>query len=229
MLSYGNQLKLKEDIVNDAFTKIKRKLPDLQVLTIIGSPQEKNYRNKIEFSFGKYITKGQIRDEEQGTRYKENNTVTNAQISSPKSQVPTPNIVLSDWSVGFHKQGEFSKIIDIDNCALISDEANAIFQHIKGLCTASGLPVHDQMTHQGFFRHLVIREGTNTQQFLVNLAVSDNDLTGEKIQKRDALLETFKQDVFLKEKITSFVITYNNSLADVVKSEECRTITFRGE
>ncbi|HBB04380.1 TPA: hypothetical protein DCZ39_05830 [Patescibacteria group bacterium] len=56
MLSYGNQLKLKEDIVNDAFTKIKRKLPDLQVLTIIGSPQEKNYRNKIEFSFGKYIT-----------------------------------------------------------------------------------------------------------------------------------------------------------------------------
>jgi tRNA/tmRNA/rRNA uracil-C5-methylase (TrmA/RlmC/RlmD family) len=57
MLSYGNQLKLKEDIVSDAFTKIKKKLPDLQVLSIIGSPQEKNYRNKIEFSFGKYITK----------------------------------------------------------------------------------------------------------------------------------------------------------------------------
>ncbi|HBB04379.1 TPA: hypothetical protein DCZ39_05825 [Patescibacteria group bacterium] len=137
--------------------------------------------------------------------------------------------VLSDRSVGFHKQGEFSKIIDIDNCGLISDEANAIFQHIKGLCTTSGLPVHDQMTHQGFFRHLVIREGTNTQQFLINLAVADNDLTGEKIQKWDTLLETFKQDVFLKEKITSFVITYNNSLADVVKSEECRTVTFRGE
>ena len=35
MLSYGNQLKLKEDIVNDAFTKIKRKLPELTVLSII--------------------------------------------------------------------------------------------------------------------------------------------------------------------------------------------------
>ncbi|MEI6774498.1 MAG: hypothetical protein WCL18_07090 [bacterium] len=65
---------------------------------------------------------------------------------------------MSDRSVGFHKQGEFSKIIDIHHCALISDEANAIFQHIKQLCTASGLPVYDQMTHQGFFRHLVIRE-----------------------------------------------------------------------
>ncbi|MEI6774497.1 MAG: hypothetical protein WCL18_07085 [bacterium] len=35
MLSYGNQLKLKEDIVNDAFTKIKKKLPELTVLSII--------------------------------------------------------------------------------------------------------------------------------------------------------------------------------------------------
>ena len=58
------------------------------------------------------------------------------------------NVVLSDWSVGFHKQGEFSKIVDIHNCALISDEANAIFQYIKNICKVSGLPVHDQMTHQ---------------------------------------------------------------------------------
>ena len=57
MLSYKNQLQLKEDIVNDAFTKLKKKLPELQILSIIGSPQEKQYRNKIEFSFGKYITK----------------------------------------------------------------------------------------------------------------------------------------------------------------------------
>ena len=35
MLSYANQLKLKEDIVNDAFTKIKRKLPELEILSII--------------------------------------------------------------------------------------------------------------------------------------------------------------------------------------------------
>jgi len=136
---------------------------------------------------------------------------------------------LSNRSVGFHKQGEFSKIIDIDNCALISDEANEIFQHIQNLCRVSGLPVHDQMTHQGFFRHLVVREGTNTKQFLVNLSVSDNDLKGTKIKQWDELLEAFKEDTLLKEKVTSFVITKNNGLADVVKSQECETTTFRGE
>ena len=35
MLSYANQLKLKEDIVNDAFTKIKKKLPEIQISSII--------------------------------------------------------------------------------------------------------------------------------------------------------------------------------------------------
>ncbi|MEI7919657.1 MAG: hypothetical protein WCH65_05755 [bacterium] len=45
--------------------------------------------------------------------------------------------VLSDRSCGFHKQGEFSKIINIQNCALISDKANKIFHYIKTLCSAS--------------------------------------------------------------------------------------------
>lgn len=214
MLSYKNQLQLKEDIVNDAFTKIKRKLPDLQILSIIWSPQERNYRNKIEFSFGKYITKG-ARDEEQG--------------SSPKSQVPIPNIVLSDWSVWFHKQGEFSKIVDIDACALISDEANMLFHHIKELCKTSGLPAYDQMTHQGFFRHIVIREGTNTDQILINLAVADHNLTTSNVGQWEAFLETIKNDTLLHEKVNTLVITYNNGLADIIKSSDCETKTFRWE
>ena len=205
MLSYGNQLKLKEEIVNDAFTKIKKKLPELQVLSIIWSPEEKKYRNKIEFSFGKYITK------EWGNR--------NEEISKGV------DITLSDRSVGFHKQGEFSKIIDIHNCALISDEANALFQYIKQLCKASGLPVYDQMTHQGFFRHIVIREGTNTDQFLVNLAVADSNLKDADMHYWDDFLELLKKDSFLNEKVTTLVITYNNGLADIIKSQECTTKT----
>jgi 23S rRNA (uracil1939-C5)-methyltransferase len=201
MLSYANQLKLKEDIVNDAFTKLKKKLPELHILSIIGSPQEKFYRNKIEFSFGKYISKNS----------------------------EWVNEVLSNRSCGFHKQGEFSKIVDIDNCSLISDEANILYNHIKELCRSSGLPAYDQMTHQGFFRHLVIREGTNTDQFLVNLAVADNNLKTKNDKQRNRFLDTLKADDVLKKKVTTFVITYNNGVADVIRSQECETKTFWGE
>jgi len=209
MLSYTNQLKLKEAIVNDACTKIKKKLPDLEVTSIIWSPEEKKYRNKIEFSFGKYIT-----------------TIKTENLEGEKD-VKKQLSVLSDRSCGFHKQGEFSKIINIHNCALISDEANLLFTHLTDLCKSSGLPVHDQVTHKWFFRHLVIRQGTNTDQFLVNLSVADGFLTDETQSQRDALLATITADTFLQEKITSFVITSNNGLADTVKSQETKTRTLR--
>jgi tRNA/tmRNA/rRNA uracil-C5-methylase (TrmA/RlmC/RlmD family) len=106
---------------------------NIQFLPIVGSPQDlgpaklgRGYRNKIEFSFGKYITND---------------------YSSPDPRTAAV-ITLSNRSVGFHKQGEFSKIIDIENCGLISDKANEIFAYIKKLCFKSGLPVYDQKTHQ---------------------------------------------------------------------------------
>ncbi len=150
--------------------------------------------------------------------------------SNPSIQSnPSENIVLSNRSCGFHKQGEFSKIVDIEHCSLISDEANMLYNHIKDLCRSSGLLAYDQMTHQGFFRHIVIRQGTNTDQFLVNLAVADNNLKTKNDKQRNRFLETLKADEILKKKVNTFVITYNNGLADIVKSNECETKTLRGE
>ena len=82
------------------------------------------------------------------------------------------------------------------------------------------------MTHQGFFRHIVIREGTNTDQFLVNLAVANNNLKDKQTQQWEEFLELLKKDPFLNEKVTSLVITYNNGLADIIRSQDCETKTF---
>ena len=69
-------------------------------------------------------------------------------------------------------------------------------------------------------------EGTNTDQFLVNLAVADKNLKDTDIQHWNDFLELLKKDSFLHEKVTTLVITYNNGLADVIKSQECTTKTF---
>jgi len=79
------------------------------------------------------------------------------------------------------------------------------------------------MTHQGFFRHIVIREGTNTQQFLINLAVSDKNLKGKDIALWESFLALLESDELLHEKVNTFVLTYNNGLADIVRSQECVT------
>lgn len=126
----------------------------------------------------------------------------------------------------FHKQWEFSKIIDIDSCGLIPDETNEVFKYIKKLCFDSWLATYDQKFHRWFFRHLVMREGTNTWQLLINLAISpakNDDI--ENLEKRRTLRETLKTDKFIQKHITTFVVTYNDWLADIVRWPEIEVET----
>ena len=216
LLSYPRQLELKQSIVEESFTKLKKHHGDITVASIIGSPQEKWYRNKIEFSFGKYIVK--------------DFTPTGDDKADKAALRKAPITTLSDWSLWFHKQGEFSKIINIESCGLISEKANNLFAHIKELLLASWLPVFDQKTHLGFFRHLVMREWVNTGQVLINLVVADQHLVSDKTkQQRDTLLETLKSDNIIKEQITTWVITYNNGLADITHTPDSETKIFFGE
>lgn len=183
LISYPRQLELKQQIIEDCFRKIENKPT---ILPIVPSPQDRGYRNKIEFSFGVYI-----------------------------SQQDGVNSRRNLW---FHKQWEFSKIIDIDSCWLISHKANKVFEYIKNLCFNSGLATFDQKFHRWFFRHLVMREWTNTNQLLINLAIApavNNDI--ENLEKRRSLKEKFKTDKIIQENITTFVITYNSWLADIVR------------
>lgn len=193
IMSYTKQLELKQSIAIESF----KNQADIQILPIIPSPIFRGYRNKIEFSFGKYIS----------DRYS----------------------IDANRNLGFHKQGEFSKIVDIDSCGLITPKANQIYEYIKELCKKSWLPVHDQKVHQGFRRHLILREGINTGQILVNLSISEGYLSDETRSIREERKQSLLTDDFLQKSVNTFVITYNNSLADIVKSDQSSTQTLRGE
>jgi len=53
---------------------------------------------------------------------------------------------------------------------------------------------------------------------MINLAVYPLDKKDEiNTDNRENLKKIFKEDEFIKENITSFVITYNDGLADIVK------------
>jgi hypothetical protein len=64
---------------------------------------------------------------------------------------------------------------------------------------------------------------------MVNLSVALTNLNNEQTKIWESLLEQFKQEKNLTEQITTFVITYNESLADTVKNEKSETKIFRGE
>ncbi len=55
-IPYENQLEIKENQVKESFFHIKKFQEDINIQSIIPSPIIDWYRNKVEFSFGKYIS-----------------------------------------------------------------------------------------------------------------------------------------------------------------------------
>lgn len=93
-----------------------------------------------------------------------------------------------------------------------------VFARCKILCKQSGLPVYDQKRHTGILRHLVLREGVHTKQILVNLVIADEKLLTETMQQqRSELQNTLTKDEKLSSYVHTFLVTYNNGLADIVK------------
>jgi tRNA/tmRNA/rRNA uracil-C5-methylase (TrmA/RlmC/RlmD family) len=55
-IHYDEQLKIKQAQIEESFFRIKNIQPEINFLPIVRAPDQFGYRNKIEFSFGKYIS-----------------------------------------------------------------------------------------------------------------------------------------------------------------------------
>jgi len=91
-------------------------------------------------------------------------------------------------TLGLHKAGRWDEVLEIEKCWLASDTGNAIRNAIREWAREEKLPAYDQATHEGFLRHLVVREGRNTGQALVQLVTS----RGERFD-RERLIEVLTQ------------------------------------
>jgi tRNA/tmRNA/rRNA uracil-C5-methylase (TrmA/RlmC/RlmD family) len=55
-IPYPKQLEIKEQQITEAFYSLKDETTSTNWHTIIRSPDSEHYRNKVEFSWGKYIS-----------------------------------------------------------------------------------------------------------------------------------------------------------------------------
>jgi 23S rRNA (uracil1939-C5)-methyltransferase len=82
--------------------------------------------------------------------------------------------------LGLHRAGRWDEVLDIEKCWLTTDVGNAIRNAVRDWARAEGLTVYDQAIHEGYLRHLVVREGRNTGQALVVLVTAPGRLDGEE-------------------------------------------------
>jgi 23S rRNA (uracil1939-C5)-methyltransferase len=77
--------------------------------------------------------------------------------------------------LGLHRAGRWDEVLEIERCWLTTETGNAIRNTIRDWAREERLPAYDQASGEGYLRHLVVREGVNTSQALVQLVTHERE------------------------------------------------------
>lgn len=163
-LPYAMQLEAKQRQAYDQLARIGHlELPDIE--PIIGSDEDRFYRNKLEFTFSerRWITEGENPDE-----------------ISPADRL----------GLGFHVSNFFDKVLDIKWCYLQKEPSNAIRLFVKDFAISNGIPFYNLREHTGTLRNITIRTAS-CGDVMVILSVRTFDFQVRALA--DAMSERFPQ------------------------------------
>lgn len=121
-------------------------------------------------------------------------------------------------SLGMHKRGSFYDIVSVTDCQIVDADYRAILTYTRDYFEKEGLPFYHRLRHEGFLRHLLVRKAVRTGEILVAL-VTTSQMAPELQPWVDGLLS-----LSLKGKFAGILHIINDSVADVVKSDETRIL-----
>ena len=119
--------------------------------------------------------------------------------------------------LGYHAARSFWRLVDIDDCLLLPESVTRVLRDVRRLAQQTGRPAYHPRTHQGFFRHCVIRTSYATGQLMVCLVTTTGDR--QVIEELARALRERHPDV------ASVYWGLNTRMADVAMPEELFLIT----
>jgi len=148
-VQYEAQLDFKQSVVEDAIARIAR-LEAEKVHRIMASPQQKFYRNKLEFTFSESrwltpeeIEKGEILNDRRG--------------------------------LGFHVPGAFDKVLDVEECWLQDSLQNRIRNSIRAYAFDKELTFFNIREQRGWLRNLITRNTLGGEWMLILSVFYDDE------------------------------------------------------
>ena len=71
--------------------------------------------------------------------------------------------------LGYHAARSFWRIVDLEDCLLLPEPLTRVMRDVRSLAAESGLSAYHPKTHQGFFRHLLVRSSRRTGKVMLGL------------------------------------------------------------
>ena len=121
-------------------------------------------------------------------------------------------------SLGLHKKGSTYDVLNTDDCKLVHSDMTKILTCVRDFFTELGTTYYKKLSHVGYLRHLLLRRGVTSGEILVHLVTTSQE-EPDLQPLADRLLE-----LPLEGKIVGILHLINDSLSDVVQSDETRLL-----
>lgn len=130
-MDYQAQLDFKHKNVQAALQRLA-KIDTEGMEPILGSANNRYYRNKLEYTFSnkRWLNAADMQEEAEGREMN---------------------------ALGFHVPLRFDKILDIEHCYLQAEPSNSLRLRIRAYALQHGLSFYDLRNHEGALRNLIIR------------------------------------------------------------------------
>ncbi|MDR2191745.1 MAG: 23S rRNA (uracil(1939)-C(5))-methyltransferase RlmD [Endomicrobium sp.] len=77
--------------------------------------------------------------------------------------------------LGLHIRGSYNRYSSVPPCFIADEDFLKAAKAAKDFANKSGLSAYDNATHEGFFRHLVLRKAKNNNQTLINIVTNSQN------------------------------------------------------
>ena len=121
-------------------------------------------------------------------------------------------------SLGLHKKGSTYDVLTAGDCKLVHEDMNKILLCVLNFFKERNVCYYRKLQHEGYLRHLLLRRGDTTGEILVNLVTT----TQEEHDMQPLVDELLALD--LEGKIVGILHILNDSLSDVVQSDETKIL-----
>ena len=121
-------------------------------------------------------------------------------------------------TLGLHKKGSTYDVLTANDCKLVHEDMTKILTCVHEYFLKRNVSYYKKMQHTGYLRHLLLRRGVTTGEILVHVITTSQE-------EHD--LESLKEELLalpLEGKIVGIMHIINDSLSDVVQSDETRII-----
>lgn len=142
-MGYESQLKFKYNNVEAALQRLA-KIDTSSMEPILGSAENKYYRNKLEYTFSnkRWLNKEDMAAVDEAEALEMN-------------------------ALGFHVPLRFDKILDIQHCYLQAEPSNSIRNEVRDYALKNSLSFYDLRNHEGNLRNLIIRTSSTGEVMVV--------------------------------------------------------------